>query len=233
MATITSDIGRFGITPEWLLDSGVSDRAIRLFATLAAKYADRDTGKSFPSRATLANDLGCSTDSIDRAMKELTGVGAVTVNHRKADKEWLTSVYLLAYVRIPSRNDADTQPQGCGREPESVNHNQEPEEDKSSIHIQAPLGVEVLPDWYSDLMAIRGFKFSLPHCQAWLDKEGIGLDRANQTAAALKGKWPGPRSKPYTDAWATFRNWVKSERPGVTKEKPAEAGGVADGWNRK
>ena len=91
------------------------------------------------------------------------------------------------------------------------------EEDKSSIHIQAPLGVEVLPDWYSDLMAIRGFKFSLPHCQAWLDEKGITLERANITAADLKGKWPGPKSRPYVDAWATFRAWV--QRPPLPQRR--------------
>ena len=104
MSQIHSDIGRYGITPEWLLDSGVSDRGIRLFSTIAAKYADRDTATGFPSRKTLASDLGCSTDSIDRALRELEKVGAIVTEHRFEGKEPQTSLYLVVYARPGSRS---------------------------------------------------------------------------------------------------------------------------------
>ena len=39
------------------------------------------------------------------------------------------------------------------------------------------------------------------------------MEKANLTAASLKGKWPGPRSRPYTDPWATFRAWVTRREP--------------------
>ena len=76
----------------------------------------------------------------------------------------------------------------------------------------------VWPDWYSTLYAIPGFRIPLPQCQAWLDKREISADRAEETAYALKSKWPGPRSKPYRDPWATFQNWVK--RPPLRGQKP-------------
>jgi hypothetical protein len=70
----------FGRVPTWLLDEAVSDRSIRLFALLT-RYADRE-GRGFPGRRTLANRLRCSVDSIDRALRDLVGAGAVRVEER-------------------------------------------------------------------------------------------------------------------------------------------------------
>jgi hypothetical protein len=72
---------RFAILDEWLLDLPVSDRAIRLYAILA-RYADHQTQKAFPSRATLAERLRCSPASIDRAAKELVEHGAMSKRMR-------------------------------------------------------------------------------------------------------------------------------------------------------
>lgn len=76
-----TDVGRFAMCPLWILQSGISDRAIRLFALLAAQYADRDE-VAYPSRGRLARDLQCSTSSIDRALKHLTAICAITVERR-------------------------------------------------------------------------------------------------------------------------------------------------------
>lgn len=65
------------------------------------------------------------------------------------------------------------------------------------------------PDWYGTLYQIKGFTFSLKHCQEWLANASITEVRANEVAYAVKSKWPGPKSKPYTDPWATFQSWVK------------------------
>ena len=68
---------RFAIIDEWLLDLPVSDRAIRLYAILA-RYADNETHKAYPSRATLADRLNCSLASVDRAATELVTFGAMS-----------------------------------------------------------------------------------------------------------------------------------------------------------
>ena len=86
---------------------------------------------------------------------------------------------------------------------------------KLTTDIQVPLGMEVVPDWYMDLYAIRGFEVPFPKCQTWLTEKGISTQRADETAAAVKSKWPGPKSRPYTDPWATFRTWV--QRPPVSR----------------
>ena len=72
---------RFAIIDEWLLNLDISDRAVRLYAVLA-RYADSETHKAYPSRATLAERLRCSTASVDRAALELVDAGAMTKKQR-------------------------------------------------------------------------------------------------------------------------------------------------------
>ena len=85
---------RFAIVPEWLLDADISDTAIRLYAVLL-RYG-QSSGARMPGRATLARRLHKrSVDTIDRAMRELVAVGAVTVEHRYAGGRRLTNRYHL------------------------------------------------------------------------------------------------------------------------------------------
>ena len=72
---------RYTTIPEWILDSKISDRTIRLFGVLN-RYAGENR-PAWPSRNTLAERLGCSVPSIDRAIRELVELGAVTVEERR------------------------------------------------------------------------------------------------------------------------------------------------------
>lgn len=112
---VTSDVGPWSIVPEWLLDTEVSDRAVRLYATLG-RYADRN-GESFASRRTLASRLRCSVDSVDRAARELIGAGALSISARTAeDGNQTTNLYhltLAAPVRPPLGTGAEG-PLGTG-----------------------------------------------------------------------------------------------------------------------
>lgn len=122
-SAMKSDIGRYGIIPEWLLDSGVSATAIRLFAVLTVKYADRE-GVAYPGRKRLATDMGdISVDTIDRAVRELRDAGALEVEHRTgADGALTSNLYHIRFVRLGDRTDAAfhgrtnvaTSPDGCG-----------------------------------------------------------------------------------------------------------------------
>jgi hypothetical protein len=103
---VTSDTGPFALIPEWLLDSGVSDRAVRLYAVLA-RYADNDTGIAFPSKRLLATRLGCSDDSVTRAQKELEAADALRVEARFADEGDRTSNNYVV-LRVGPRTPAGT-----------------------------------------------------------------------------------------------------------------------------
>lgn len=95
---------RFAIVPEWLLDADVGDGAVRLYAVLL-RYGN-SSGARMPGRATLARRLRKkSTDTVDRAMRELVAVGAVRVEHRYAGRPRLTNRYHVQTSR-PGSPDA-------------------------------------------------------------------------------------------------------------------------------
>lgn len=96
----------FAIIPEWLLDAGVSSRAVVVYARLS-RFADKD-GQAWPSRSTLAGLCNCSADSVDRALQELVAAQALTIRRRHAqDGGWTSSTYLIRRTP-PSRNRAAT-----------------------------------------------------------------------------------------------------------------------------
>lgn len=70
----------FAMVPEALLDAGLSARAVQLYALLD-RYAGPNE-KAWPSRATMADRLSCSIDSVDRAVKELEENGWLSVERR-------------------------------------------------------------------------------------------------------------------------------------------------------
>jgi len=90
-----SDTGPFAIVPEWLLDSSVSDGAIRQYAILA-RHADKDDGACWPSRAVLAARQHCSEASVKRRTKELVDAGALLSEARHAgDGSQQSNLYVV------------------------------------------------------------------------------------------------------------------------------------------
>ena len=112
--TSTSADNYFAIIPEWVLFSDISANAVRLYCVLRRR-ADKQSGKCYPSRTTLAKDMQVgSVSSVHRAMKELVEIGAVLVSHRKINDEYTSNVYtvistppagVLSQVTLPSTTD--------------------------------------------------------------------------------------------------------------------------------
>jgi hypothetical protein len=112
---VKSGAPSYGRTPRALLrDEVISVRAKTLYAILD-DYSDAD-GKAFPSRSTLAKPLGCSTDSVDRAVAELEAAGWLSREvRRKEDRSFRATLYTInwepvgvaAPVRVPSRTGAE------------------------------------------------------------------------------------------------------------------------------
>ena len=104
---------RFAIVPEWLLDADIGDAAVRLYAVLL-RYG-QSSGARMPSRATLARRMHKkSTDSVDRALKELVAIGAVVIEHRYDGGQRLTNAYHLRTSR-PAQNAPEPPPKRGGR----------------------------------------------------------------------------------------------------------------------
>lgn len=70
MTQVSTQIGPFSIVPEWVLNKNLSPTALKLYCVLG-RFADYETGMAFPSRDTLAERMGCSGKTIDRAVAEL------------------------------------------------------------------------------------------------------------------------------------------------------------------
>lgn len=104
MTQLSADI-RFSIIPEWILDSHISDRAIRVYCILA-RYADSETLQAFPSRETLAKRADCHWRSIDRAIDELVKIGAVIKRHRRDGDTYQSNLYILR--RVPTQQSGGT-----------------------------------------------------------------------------------------------------------------------------
>lgn len=120
--TITSD-NSFVILPHWVIFSGISAGALKLYAVLA-KYANNETHQAFPSRAALARDVGKSRDSIDRYMKELEALGALRVQRRKRahSKENLVSLYTIVTTNPNAEVAALVRPGGGMDAAENYTH---------------------------------------------------------------------------------------------------------------
>lgn len=93
----------FAIIPEWVLFADISPQAVRLYGVLR-RYADRD-GSCFPSRKRLATDLRMdSTKPVDKALKELQTINAITITHRYTESGDLQS-NLYKVLSLPIGRD--------------------------------------------------------------------------------------------------------------------------------
>lgn len=102
---------RFAVVPEWVIDAPISDTAFRLYSILL-RYG-QTSGQRMPGRATLARRLKKkSTDTVDRALRELVELGAVRVEHRRDGKQHLSNLYHLI---TDAPGDPAQAPDGSGR----------------------------------------------------------------------------------------------------------------------
>lgn len=101
---VRTDTGPFAMVPEWLLYSGVSGNAVKLFAIL---HRHEGQGGIHPSRKRLADLMGTSADTVDRYSRELEEAGALTKERRFSDEGDPTSnAYTLHFLRPGSRQSA-------------------------------------------------------------------------------------------------------------------------------
>jgi len=79
--------------PNWVFESEVSATAIKLYLVLR-KNGDNKRGTSYWSRKKLADQMGSSIATVDRAKAELITVGAICYIKRKNDTgDWTSNLY--------------------------------------------------------------------------------------------------------------------------------------------
>lgn len=86
--------------PRWIVRSqgALSGNAVHLYSVLMS-YADNGSKAAFPSRATLAGDMGRSVNTVKRAMAELEAFGAMRVARRRSEKTGanISNLYVLVF----------------------------------------------------------------------------------------------------------------------------------------
>ena len=201
-----------------------------------ADWARDDGTRIYPTIAQLATKTRLSERSVQRIVQGLTarrvirmtvrGRGRGNVNQYMIPVPWVKGDDVS-----PLTSDADggmikgdisdtekvTDTPIKGDTPATSNRYQpllenEEKEINKEKEKQQPLDPSILADWYLDLWAIPGFKKPIAECKAWLDKNDYTEDQATTTASSLKAAWPGNPKRPYTDAWAAFRTWIKRDR---------------------
>lgn len=90
----------FAQIPRWILrNPHLSHGAVRLYGVIMT-YADNETKAAFPSRETLAADIGASVATVKRYIRELEDMGAMVVTRRRNRKtgNFYANHYVLRFA---------------------------------------------------------------------------------------------------------------------------------------
>ena len=95
---IENDIGPYAMVPLWLIESGVSASALRVWALMAAKYAHRANHTCWPSQQRLADDLHIHRNTVHTAIEELRDSGALRCVNRRDEKGQTQNPERMDYI---------------------------------------------------------------------------------------------------------------------------------------
>ena len=91
---VAQDVPRFVNLPHWVLDSGISGSAVKLYCVIAM-FGETDGRTKCITRSVLADTVNTSTRTVSAHLKELVDVGAVTVEPQFDGPARIGSVYVL------------------------------------------------------------------------------------------------------------------------------------------
>ena len=96
----------FAIIPDWVINADISDAAFRVYSLLL-RFGNT-SGCRMPSGGLLALRLHRSTDSIDRALRELADHALVHIEHRHNGRKTLSNRYHVRTSPPPSVSTSGT-----------------------------------------------------------------------------------------------------------------------------
>lgn len=119
----------FAIIPESILYADISATAVRVYGVLR-RHADKDDGTCHPGKSRIASLAHIGTRTVNRAIDELVGIGAIEVIHRPDPdnpKRMLTNQYrLLTPCAGDSTPHALVTPPPCADGTETIAKEPEP-----------------------------------------------------------------------------------------------------------
>jgi hypothetical protein len=103
---------QFGLVPRWLLETDASDRAVSLYARLAATFADDENTDAWAGLEGMSKITGRSESWVQRGLAELVKLGAVT-RKRRIGTSTLTTIHRLPpHMRVDDHGENATSEQG-------------------------------------------------------------------------------------------------------------------------
>ena len=97
--SISAERPKFEMVPHWVMDHpNVSLRGLQVYLFLR-RYADYETGEAWPSRKTLASEIGVSLSTLDDAIANLRTIGAVTVAERFGERGQQSNLYTVLFYQ--------------------------------------------------------------------------------------------------------------------------------------
>ena len=194
----------FSIVPEWLIESDVSDNALRVYSALY-RFADKDDGTCWPSIATIGAKCNKSSSSVKRAIKELKELGAIEVKERYLEDQGQTSnLYIL---KLNPAFKSDTPPQtkseqggssNMTHKPKSFNHSHNYKTDSDKGIIFLALSEHMYqPKTKNEISIFNKVAKDLAEIDA-------STDEIEERIYIYKKKWPNITLTPF----ALSKNWT-------------------------
>ena len=72
----------FAMIPEWVMYADISKSSVMVYLVLH-RYANSKTGKCFPSRETIIDKARISKNTLDKSLKELVAIEAISISKRR------------------------------------------------------------------------------------------------------------------------------------------------------
>ncbi len=210
---------------------GLPSYAARTLLYTLADYYDDERGYAWPSIQRLIDDCEMPERTVKWALSHLRELGFITrlqKGNQHQPSHWQLN---LNIAHAQSRESATGEGANIALSGEGAISDMVKVQ-KPASESAIPVGtnqqeptieppVHIWPEWYMALYAIKGFTVDLEHAKGWLERKGIPESRAEETAYALKGKWPPTKNA--RDPWATFQHWVV--RPPLEGRNHGKAGG--------
>ena len=222
-ANITSDV-KWAQVPEWVIVAPISDRAVRLYALLARR-ANGDS-QAFPSRGYLADNMGCSRKSVDRALEELLAIGAITKQQQFKDSRQTVNLYTLrAMAGTPVTTGGDTGDHG-GRatgDAQNESHKNESHKELAATPKVSTTSHQHTFDVLAEVCGIstdnltKSARGQLNRAAKELREVGATPDEIRSKAKAYLRKYPNAAITPT----ALTKHWSSFHTPGNVERKSA------------
>jgi hypothetical protein len=225
---VSSQMGPFSIVPEWVLDRGLSPTALKLYIVMA-RFADWQTGMAFPSRETLAQRMGCSLKTVDRAVIEVVAAECV----KKISRGRYASALYQVYQVDPRGTDLSSEWTDMTSEGTDLSSRPDKNDDITITTKRKPTKREPFNKGFDTFWAVYPKKDDKPLAKRSFEK---ALDRSNLEliiAGAERYRDDPNREDLFTKNPSTWLNadaWENGPLPSRVVRKPRKLTNAEEGF---